>query len=276
CGPLAECVPGVGCQCRPGFQGNGSSCVPELRECSSVGGAPDLCSEYNGGCHQNADCNQTALTVNCTCHFGYQGDGFFCEPINRCVEEANGGCSDFASCKFVGPNKRDCECLPGYVGNGVQCLEKLVPPVDRCLEDNGGCDPVATCKDLHYHAKTAGVFHLQSPSGKYMMNFSQADAACKKEGATLATFKQLGDAQQLLLDYSGSSEGKELVDVLSHRTADVTLFVPHNAGFAQNQTIRLVNKRLVLDWDIPASNGIIHVLGAPLTAPPPTVSQIKG
>lgn len=47
-------------------------------------------------------------------------------------------------------------------------------------------------------AKTAGVFHLQSPSGKYMMNFSQADAACKNEGATLATFKQLGDAQQVL------------------------------------------------------------------------------
>lgn len=47
--------------------------------------APDLCSEYNGGCHQNADCNQTGLLVNCTCHSGYQGDGFSCEPINRWV-----------------------------------------------------------------------------------------------------------------------------------------------------------------------------------------------
>lgn len=46
-------------------------------------------------------------------------------------------------------------------------------------------------------AKTAGVFHLRSPSGKYKMNFSQADAACKEEGATLASFKQLGYAQQV-------------------------------------------------------------------------------
>lgn len=45
--------------------------------------APDLCLEYNGGCHQNADCNQTGLLVNCTCQSGYQGDGFSCDPINR-------------------------------------------------------------------------------------------------------------------------------------------------------------------------------------------------
>eukprot|EP00066_Takifugu_rubripes_P022628 XP_011611894.1 PREDICTED: LOW QUALITY PROTEIN: stabilin-1-like [Takifugu rubripes] len=401
CHALAECVPGVGCQCKARFQGNGSFCIPEP--------PPELCSEYNGGCHQNADCNQTGWTVNCTCQFGFQGDGFFCEPINRCIQEQNGGCSDFASCKFVGPNKRDCECLPGYVGNGVQCLEKVVPPVDRCLQDNGDCDPVATCKDLHYHAKTAGVFHLRSPSGKYKMNFSEADTACTNEGATLASFKQLGDAQQLgmhlcvagwmdggkvgypicfpslncgenhvglvmyrdpvpqsskydaycyrlddvscvcpagfvgdgyfcngvlmnvlatnsnfsifyqsLLDYSGSSsEGKELIDFLSHRTSEVTIFVPPNTGFAPNQTLsgrdleyhisasqnrrtfkdlqnhhviptrlgynltislghnethKMVNERLVLDWDIPASNGIIHIIEAPLMAPPVRIS----
>nr|XP_020466831.1 stabilin-1 [Monopterus albus] len=386
CHSQAVCVPVVGCQCKSGFQGNGTFCSPEP--------PPDLCSEYNGGCHQNADCNQTGLVVNCTCHSDYQGDGYSCEPINRCVEEVNGGCSDFASCKFTGPNERECECLPGYVGNGVQCLEKMVPPVDRCLEENGGCDPVATCKDLHYHANTAGVFHLRSPEGKYKMNFSQADAACQAEGATLVTFKQLGDAQQLgmhlcvagwmaggkvgyptrfpsvrcgdnhvglviykepvdqsskydaycyrlrdvscvcpagyvgngdfcngvltsvlaansnvsifyklLLDYSGlSSEGKQLVEFLTYRKSEVTLFVPHNSGFSKNQTLsgrdleyhvsanhirrpfkdlrheeviasrlgfnltvahgnnesyKLVNKRLLVEWDIP-----------PLTAPP--------
>lgn len=46
-------------------------------------------------------------------------------------------------------------------------------------------------------AKTAGVFHLRSPSGKYKMNFSEADTACNNEGAALASFKQLGYAQQV-------------------------------------------------------------------------------
>lgn len=41
---------------------------------------------------------------------------------------------------------------------------------------------------------------------------------------------------QLLLDYSSSSpKGEELVEYLSHRRNEVTLFVPHNAGFAPNQ-----------------------------------------
>ncbi|KAM7421982.1 hypothetical protein PAMA_010184 [Pampus argenteus] len=357
CHTQADCVPGVGCQCKSGFQGNGTFCSPEP--------PPDLCAEYNGGCHQNADCKQTGLLVNCTCQSGYQGDGFSCEPINRCVEQTNGGCSDFAICMFTGPNERECECLPGYIGNGLQCLEKVVPPVDRCLENNGDCDPVASCKDLHYHANTAGVFHLRSPEGKYMMNFSQADAACQAEGATLATLKQMGDAQQLgmhlcvagwfeggkvgyptrfpsvkcgdnhvglvlytdpvdqsskydaycyrlsdvlcecpdgyvgngdfcngivtnvlatyhnisifykfLLDYSGSSlEGRHLVEFLSHRKSEVTLFVPHNAGFAQNQTYKLVNQQLLVEWDIPAVNGIIHIIEAPLTAPPQPISH---
>lgn len=57
--------------------------------------------------------------------------------------------------KFCPQNERRCECLPGYLGNGVQCLEKVVPPVDRCLEDNGGCDPAADCKDLHYHGNAS-------------------------------------------------------------------------------------------------------------------------
>ncbi len=49
-------------------------------------------------------------------------------------------------------------------------------------------------------AKTGGVFHLRSPEGKYKLNSSKAEEACKAEGATLATFKQLSDAQQVTFE----------------------------------------------------------------------------
>ncbi|XP_017560296.1 stabilin-1 isoform X1 [Pygocentrus nattereri] len=405
CDSNAVCLLANQCECVPPYEGNGLNCT-----------APDLCSEYNGGCHDQADCAQTGTIVTCSCKSGYTGDGSACSPINRCVEEVNGGCSDFANCIVTGPNERRCECLPGYVGNGVQCLEKVVPPVDRCLEDNGGCDAKATCKDLHFHTKTDGVFHLRSPAGKYMMNYTTAEAACKAEGATLATSIQLSHAQQLgmhlcvagwmdgkkvgypirfpsvkcgdnqvgvilykdpvdlssLYDaycyrmrevtcecgpgYVGNGEfcngnlasvvatnsnfsvfystlvkyaeavveGKNLLNFLSTRSSNATLFVPHNAGFSGNETlswrdmeyhissnnslhfyedlqhntaipsrlgynlvvvitsdktqadnippIKLVNKQIILDWNIPATNGLIHVIQGPLRAPPVAVT----
>lgn len=53
----------------------------------------------------------------------------------------------------VSQNERRCECNEGFVGNGVQCLEKAIPPLDRCLEENGGCHPQAICTDLHFEGE---------------------------------------------------------------------------------------------------------------------------
>ncbi|TMS19052.1 Stabilin-2 [Larimichthys crocea] len=90
----------------------------------------------------------------------------------------------------------------------------------------------------------------------------------------LATYSNFSIFYKFLLDYSGSSsEGEQLVEFLSHRTSGVTLFVPHNSGFTQNKSLKLVNKRQLVDWDIPAVNGIIHVIEAPLTAPPAPISH---
>uniref|UniRef100_A0A8D0G9K1 Stabilin-2 n=1 Tax=Sphenodon punctatus TaxID=8508 RepID=A0A8D0G9K1_SPHPU len=92
---------------------------------------------------------------------------------------------------------RRCECKAGYVGNGVQCLEEVIPPIDRCLEENGQCHPDAICTDLHFHDKTVGVFHFQSPRGKYNFTYKDAEAGCAAEGASLATLQQLSAAQQM-------------------------------------------------------------------------------
>uniref|UniRef100_A0A3B1JS75 Stabilin 1 n=1 Tax=Astyanax mexicanus TaxID=7994 RepID=A0A3B1JS75_ASTMX len=361
-------------KCDEGLDGNGSCFCQESWTgtwCESKI-APDLCSEYNGGCHAEANS-------------GYTGDGNLCSPINRCVEEVNGGCSDFADCIVTGPNERRCECQVGYVGNGVQCLEKVVPPVDRCLEDNGGCHPKATCKDLHFHTKTAGVFHLRSPAGKYKMNYTTAEAACRAEEATLATLSQLSDAQQLGMHLctAGWMDGKKVgypirfpsvkcgdnhvgivlykdpvdlsspYDAYCYRVRDVececgpgyigngefcngnlasviatnsnfsvfysvsslnlspsTSFrfrsdltlswrdmeyhistnnslcfyedlkhntaIPSRLGFnlivvIDSSPLKLINKQVILDWDIPANNGLIHIIQGPLRAPPAPV-----
>lgn len=50
---------------------------------------------------------------------------------------------------------------------------------------------------LYSAEKRAGVFHLQATSGPYGLNFSEAEAACKAQGAILASFPQLSAAQQV-------------------------------------------------------------------------------
>lgn len=45
--------------------------------------------------------------------------------------------------------------------------------------------------------KTVGIFHLQSPKGKYQFTYEDAEASCAAEGATLATIQQLSAAQQV-------------------------------------------------------------------------------
>ncbi|XP_029103611.1 stabilin-1 isoform X2 [Scleropages formosus] len=408
CHPNAACRPGNTCECESLYEGDGRNCT-----------ALDLCGDDNGGCHPRASCTQTGVHVTCSCPPGYAGDGYSCSPINRCVQEENGGCSSFATCLFTGPNESVCQCRPGYVGDGIQCLEKVVPPVHLCLEDNGGCDPNAQCQDLHFQERTAGVFHVRSPAGKYRLNYSEARVRCHEEHSTLATLSQVSDAQQLgmhlcalgwmegplvghpvtspsascgnsrvgvvmsrssvnlsstfdaycyrekdvlcvcghgyvgngfycngdlasvmatsdgfstfyslLLSYANSSvDGQSLVALLSSRSAYVTLFLPQNAGFPANETLswrdieyhvsannsvllyddlqqdlpitsrlgcnltvdilstnttmdmashiprKRLNRRLIVEWDIPAINGIIHVIEAPLKAPPAPVSS---
>uniref|UniRef100_A0ABM5FKB7 Stabilin-1 n=1 Tax=Pogona vitticeps TaxID=103695 RepID=A0ABM5FKB7_9SAUR len=186
CHPNAVCRSNNTCECNLHYEGDGLMCT-----------VMDLCGTDHGGCSEHANCTQVGTDVSCSCFPDYQGDGYVCSPIDRCADEWNGGCSEQAICISTGPNARRCECKAGYVGNGIQCLEEAIPPTDRCLENNGQCHAEAVCTDLHFHDKTAGVFHLQSPKGKYLLSYEEAEAGCAAEGATLATLQQLSAAQQM-------------------------------------------------------------------------------
>ncbi|XP_075795497.1 stabilin-1 isoform X2 [Pelodiscus sinensis] len=186
CHSNASCRANNTCECGLHYEGDGRTCT-----------VIDQCRADNGGCSEHATCTQLGVQRSCTCLPNYQGDGYICSPIDRCADGRNGDCSEHALCISTGPNARTCECKAGYVGNGVQCLEEVEPPTDRCLEENGLCHFQALCTDLHFQDKTAGVFHLQSPGGKYNFTYAEAEAACLAEEASLATVQQLSAAQQM-------------------------------------------------------------------------------
>ncbi|KAM9824594.1 stabilin-2 [Neosynchiropus ocellatus] len=119
------------CVCKPGYQGDGITCV-ESDPC-----APPL----RGGCSIRSKCVRTGPgTSTCECLTGYTKDGGDCSPINNCKNPDNGGCHPNATCIFVGPAQSDCSCKGGYKGNGREC-----EPVNQCISPEGGCHYLASC-----------------------------------------------------------------------------------------------------------------------------------
>uniref|UniRef100_H3AR94 Stabilin 2 n=1 Tax=Latimeria chalumnae TaxID=7897 RepID=H3AR94_LATCH len=220
------------CECRPYYEGDG-------RQCTVV----DRCQQNNGGCHKNAKCAQNSTTVTCTCAITHFGDGYACIPIDPCTNGSNGGCHEHATCTMTGPNKRRCECKANYIGDGVNCIvtEQLI---NRCLQDNGHCHSDADCTDLHYEDSTVGVFHLQSPKGRYKFTYSEAQEACKKEGAIVATYNQLSSAQMagFHLCVAGWLDG--------YRVAYPTAYSSPKCGSGQVGIIDYGTKNGTDTWDV--------------------------
>jgi CUB/sushi domain-containing protein len=73
-----------------------------------------------------------------------------CQDIDECAEELD-TCSVLATCINT-PGSFECECLPGFVGNGIVCVDD-----DECA--NSPCDPFAICTN------TTGGFECACPSG---------------------------------------------------------------------------------------------------------------
>uniref|UniRef100_A0A8C9SNB1 Stabilin 2 n=1 Tax=Scleropages formosus TaxID=113540 RepID=A0A8C9SNB1_SCLFO len=381
CSPNAVCKANNTCECKPFYDGDGIACT-----------VADLCKLNNGGCSKVAKCTQKGVKVTCACLKGYQGDGHACAPINLCSAADGGGCHEHATCTMLGPGKKKCECKSGYIGDGVTCEVKELP-INRCAQDNGQCNVDALCTDLHYEDKKMGVFHLRSPKGQYKLTYAEAQDACRKDGAVIASYTQLSYAQQAgfslcsagwlenarvgypttfssltcgfghvgIVDYGTRANLSETWDVFCYRVKDVScackagyvgdgytcsgnlmqvlasrpifsnFLATHCISFFQpcsflstrtctttcvsyilfDQTLstrdieyhlsdggavcfqdmtngtrirtrlghslrvlgitpmRYINDRFIVEWDILASNGIIHVLQGPLHAPPP-------
>ncbi|XP_022068333.2 stabilin-2 isoform X1 [Acanthochromis polyacanthus] len=138
CHAHAECLLDQGffsCVCKPGFQGDGITCV-EADPC-----APPL----RGGCSVNAKCIKTGPGKHtCQCLTGWKPDGDECQPINNCNGPNRGGCHDNATCIYVGPGQSDCSCKSGYKGDGHDC-----EAVNQCVTENGGCHYLASCRFLN-------------------------------------------------------------------------------------------------------------------------------
>ncbi|VDK87720.1 unnamed protein product [Onchocerca ochengi] len=112
---------GYECRCAPGYAGNPDSphgCV-DVNECQ-------LSDFY---CGEKGICKNLIGSYECECADGFQRDQYTgqCVDIDECKYEP---CDKAAVCTNLHGSFR-CTCTDGFVGNGVQCHETILFPIDN-------------------------------------------------------------------------------------------------------------------------------------------------
>ncbi|CAB4002444.1 fibrillin-2-like isoform X48, partial [Paramuricea clavata] len=147
------------CFCKSGFYGNGENCT-DINECwnscacsgdqvcenlpgsHSCREVPDVdeCALGTDNCHNNATCNNTDGSFECSCNEGYSGNGTSCENIDECVDRSH-DCHYNATCTDT-DGSFNCSCNSGFSGNGTYCQD-----VDECALGTDNCHDNATCNN---------------------------------------------------------------------------------------------------------------------------------
>uniref|UniRef100_A0A8C4GKP0 Stabilin 2 n=1 Tax=Dicentrarchus labrax TaxID=13489 RepID=A0A8C4GKP0_DICLA len=118
------------CQCLLGYQRSGAQCV-SINPC------------LQRICHAQASCVHTGPNQHlCACNEGYSGDGRVCMAVDPCQNKRGGCAAESTRCVYDGPGKSHCECLPGFdlLSNGSCSL------IDSCRPDS--CHKNANCTML--------------------------------------------------------------------------------------------------------------------------------
>ncbi|XP_034040284.1 fibrillin-2 [Thalassophryne amazonica] len=131
CHPFAKCHTDHGsfyCQCRDGYQGNGTECW-DVDECTQL--SDDICPPFS-------DCNNSNGSYSCDCWEGFKDNGTHCEDVDECFA-GNYTCPDNSTCSNVEGNYR-CPCVLGFFANASLCLD-----VDECSLGHVQCPNFSSC-----------------------------------------------------------------------------------------------------------------------------------
>ena len=168
CHANAKCTNSYGsyeCSCNNGFYGDGESCkvgqcddrrcpsnqrciLPTSNDCECKEGysydeKTKACQDTDEcmldhevrGCDKNSVCTNTKGSYNCTCDWGYFGDGISCKK-GSCTDDL---CSLNEEC--ISPRGIECRCKDGFERNDAQiCVD-----TDECMQDI--CDENADCSN---------------------------------------------------------------------------------------------------------------------------------
>ncbi|XP_060050274.1 stabilin-2 isoform X2 [Erinaceus europaeus] len=121
CHPHAHCTylgPNQhSCVCQEGYHGDGQVCLP-VDPCQvNLGGCPaqSTVCKYDGPGQSHCDCKD---------HYHSFVPGVGCHMTDIC--QSHNPCHRNANCTTIAPGQTKCNCLKGYVGDGVMCYGSIM------------------------------------------------------------------------------------------------------------------------------------------------------
>uniref|UniRef100_A0A8C0URD9 Stabilin 2 n=1 Tax=Cyanistes caeruleus TaxID=156563 RepID=A0A8C0URD9_CYACU len=271
CNPNADCVylgPNQHkCACREGYTGDGQICLP-IDPCQAAHGScpaqTSICI-YDGPGKSHCECKE---------HYTNFVPGKGCSTKDSC--ETNNTCHKKAKCSTVAPGQTMCTCQGGSVGNGFVCYGNIMERLQELNAEVGGQWQGKLTSSLwlmentyEWQLSTLGPFTVLVPTNKGLKGTNIKDLLQNKQKAQYFV-KLHVIAGQL---NTSSLNNANVIYTLTGKSGEMSKGEKDNQLRIRIQGGRRKGK--ILQGDIIASNGILHIIDKAMDSVEPTFESSK-
>ncbi|MGH0115673.1 UNVERIFIED_CONTAM: hypothetical protein FKN15_037996 [Acipenser sinensis] len=255
------------CTCHKGYQGDGQVCMPV-----------DPCQINFGNCPPDSSvCIYDGPgKSHCQCKEGFENlvPGIGCSLTDIC--KTNNPCSKHANCSTIEPGTTECTCNKGYVGNGKTCYGSIIERLRELNTEPGGkwtgqLSSAITLFDssLSWPLKSLGPFTIFVPINKGFKGTSmkslmdnQLNARYLSKLHVIAGELNIETLKKSDIYYTLTGKSGETVFSIEDQQVKIRI---HGSKKKGN----------ILQGDIVASNGLIHIVSKLMDNVEPTVESEK-
>ncbi|CAI5786179.1 stabilin-2 isoform X1 [Podarcis lilfordi] len=271
CDPHADCLY-LGpnrhkCTCQYGYTGDGEVCIP-INPCqTNFGDCPteSTVCKYDGPGKSHCECKE---------HFRKFVPGLGCSMTDICA--THNPCHKYAECTMAAPGQTQCTCQKGYEGDGYICHGNIMDQIRDMNTKPGGQwqGKLISAIELFENAyewplNTLGPFTVLVPTSKGFKGVNVKDILSNKESAQYFVKLHILAGQ---LDLNGLNS-----------TSTVYTLTGKPGVILNDEKDNLLRIRLqggkkkvkILQADIVASNGIVHIVDRALDNMEPSFESDK-
>uniref|UniRef100_A0A8C3XJ35 Stabilin 2 n=1 Tax=Chelydra serpentina TaxID=8475 RepID=A0A8C3XJ35_CHESE len=255
------------CVCQEGYRGDGQVCLP-IDPCQGMfGNCPTVSTicRYDGPGKSHCECKE---------HYRNFVPGKGCSMTDIC--ETNSTCHKNAKCTMVAPGQIVCTCQKGYVGDGFVCYGNIMERIRDLNTEPGGqwqgklTSAIALIENVYeWPLSSLGPFTVLLPTNKGFKGINIKDLLSNKENAQYFVKLHIITGQL----NTNSLNNTDTIYTLTGKPGEIL------KGDKDNQLkIRIQGskkKGKILQGDIIASNGILHIIDKAMDNVEPTFGSSK-